>query len=109
MDRILVSKVSETIRNLRSQKRLSQEKLAQLSGLDRTYISGVERGIRNLTLESLESIIIGLSITPEEFFNALTCKLSEGTLKSGNEKKSTKITGFDCEQDLQNGSDTRSR
>lgn len=89
MDRILVSKVSETIRNLRSQKRLSQEKLAELSGLDRTYISGVERGIRNITLESLESIIIGLSVTPEEFFNALTYKLSEGTLKDDSEEKST--------------------
>lgn len=82
MERILVSKVSETIRSLRSQKRLSQQRLAELSGLDRAYISGVERGLRNLTLESLESIIFGLSVTPEEFFNALTYKLSEGKVKS---------------------------
>ena len=35
------------LRNLRIQKKISQEKFADLTQLDRTYISGLERGIRN--------------------------------------------------------------
>jgi transcriptional regulator with XRE-family HTH domain len=46
---------------------MSQEDLASKSGLDRTYISGVERSVRNITLESLESIIVALDIDPFDF------------------------------------------
>ena len=42
---------------------MSQEKLADNSELDRTYISGVERLARNLTINSLEKIIKGLGIS----------------------------------------------
>jgi transcriptional regulator with XRE-family HTH domain len=50
---------------------MSQEELAHISGLDRTYISGVERGIRNITLESLEQIIKALGIHNSDFFKAV--------------------------------------
>lgn len=75
MEQILVVKVAYVIRSLRNQKRLSQEELAQRAGLDRTYLSGIERGQKNITLESLECIISGLSLTPEEFFNVLIQEL----------------------------------
>jgi len=45
---------------------VSQERLGELSGLDRTYISGIERGVRNPTIDSLSRIA-----------EALECELSE--------------------------------
>lgn len=68
MSKILVLAVAELIKEMRHQRQLSQEKLADLANLDRTYISGIERGLRNITLESLESIISALSISKSEFF-----------------------------------------
>jgi len=48
--------------------RFSQEELAAESGLDRTYVSGVERMRRNLTIDTLEKIIKGLGISQNKFF-----------------------------------------
>lgn len=57
--------VAEIIRSQRLHLGLSQEELADRCELDRTYISSVERGGRNLTLATLEKIIphLGLSTT----------------------------------------------
>lgn len=44
------------IRKLRKAKGYSQEKLAALSGLDRSYFGGVERGERNVSLENIAAI-----------------------------------------------------
>ena len=55
--------LSQNVRALRVERGLSQEELAHLSGLDRTYISGVERGIRNPTIAVLEKIAAGLSVS----------------------------------------------
>jgi transcriptional regulator with XRE-family HTH domain len=64
----LIKAVAKGIRSARTGQRMSQEELAHKSGLDRTYISGVERGIRNITLCSLEQILSALNIDPIEFF-----------------------------------------
>jgi transcriptional regulator with XRE-family HTH domain len=53
----LLTAIVTVIKRKRIQKELSQEALGFASGLDRTYISGVERGVRNLTINSLDSII----------------------------------------------------
>ena len=45
---------------------LSQERLGYQSGLDRTYISGVERGVRNPTLAAIWKLAEGLNTTPSE-------------------------------------------
>lgn len=48
--------IGRAIREIRNSLGLSQEQLAELSGLHRTYISGIERGNRNITLVSLSKI-----------------------------------------------------
>ena len=55
------------MRRIRREKGLSQERLAVLAGLDRTYLSGFERGTRNISLASLGKIITGLSLEPAAF------------------------------------------
>jgi transcriptional regulator with XRE-family HTH domain len=58
---------SSVLRKIRLDLEISQEMLAELAGLDRTYISGIERCKRNLTIGSLEKIISGLGITHKQF------------------------------------------
>ena len=48
--------IGQRIRNYRTQKGLSQEKLAELAGCHPTYIGQLERGEKNATLESVEKI-----------------------------------------------------
>ncbi|MGO2440508.1 MAG: helix-turn-helix domain-containing protein [Serratia proteamaculans] len=54
--------LGQCVKLLRLQAGLSQEAFADRCGLDRTYISGIERGVRNPTLEVLYIIATGLSI-----------------------------------------------
>jgi transcriptional regulator with XRE-family HTH domain len=68
MERKLVQAVASTIRHFRKLVDISQEALADKADLDRTYISGIERGIRNITLDSLEQIINALNIDIQTFF-----------------------------------------
>lgn len=52
------------LRTIRTQKNLSQEKLGLLSDLDRTYISAVERGKRNISLLNIIRIAHALGVSP---------------------------------------------
>jgi|TARA_R110002050_G_scaffold281250_1_gene428561 transcriptional regulator with XRE-family HTH domain len=67
--------VASSVRLLRNEAGLSQEQLARKSGIDRTYISGVERSVRNITLDSLEGLIGALGVTPDEFIRRLHIEL----------------------------------
>lgn len=62
----ICARVGFKIRTLRENKQISQEKLAELSNLHRTYIGQVERGEKNLTLRSLERIAHALSVKPKD-------------------------------------------
>ena len=64
----LASIVGERIRNYRKERGLSQEELAHRASLHPTYIGQVERGEKNVTLESLEKITTALGVTLEELF-----------------------------------------
>ncbi|OQC14839.1 MAG: helix-turn-helix protein [Firmicutes bacterium ADurb.Bin080] len=57
------------LKKQRALLKISQEDLADRCQLDRTYISGFERGVRNISLNSLDKIIHGLGLTYEDFFN----------------------------------------
>lgn len=58
----LASTFAHRVRQRRIELRLSQEQLAELSGLDRTYISGIERGVRNPTLSTAERLAQALGV-----------------------------------------------
>lgn len=59
------------IRSLRQAAELSQEAFADKCGLDRTYISGIERGKRNVSLRNIEVIADALGMTISEMFHDL--------------------------------------
>lgn len=50
------------MRQLRKEAGLSQEKLGELTELDRTYISGIERGMRNPSLRNIEKLAKALKV-----------------------------------------------
>jgi len=60
----------ERVRELRKEKGLSQEALALACELDRTYIGGVERGERNISLLNIYKIAVALRISLKDLFDA---------------------------------------
>lgn len=56
------------IRELRRETGLSQEDFAEKCGIDRSYMSGIERGVRNPTLEVLWAISGGLDLDLSQLF-----------------------------------------
>lgn len=81
--------VGSRVRTLRKVKGMTQEELAEKAGLQYSYIGGVERGERNISLETLEKIIEGLGITPFELF-----KIEEADIDSTLFDKKRKIEGI---------------
>lgn len=65
------ARFGERLRRLRVERNFTQEQFGFECGLDRTYISGIERGVRNVSLENIEKISQGLNITIAELFRDL--------------------------------------
>jgi len=61
-------KFGNRVRDLRKKQGFSQESLALACDLDRTYIGGVERGERNISLVNITKIADALGVRPGEFF-----------------------------------------
>ena len=59
------------IRQLRQSKGLSQEALAFEAELDRTYVSGIERGVRNVSLRNIEVLAYALGVSLSTLFEGL--------------------------------------
>jgi transcriptional regulator with XRE-family HTH domain len=55
------------LRELRTEEGISQERLAQLAGLDRTYVSGIERGERNPSLANILKLADALGVRVSEW------------------------------------------
>jgi transcriptional regulator with XRE-family HTH domain len=70
-----------TIRDKRKKSGKSQEGLAFDAGLDRTYLGGVERGERNLTILNLLKIAHSLSLTPSVLLTEAEEFYSQGELR----------------------------
>ena len=64
MDSPLRTALSKHLRRERSLRGLSQEQLADICGLHRTYIGGIERCERNITVSTLERIADALGVNP---------------------------------------------
>lgn len=58
----------QNVRLAREKKGWSQDRLSEESGLHRTYISGIERGVRNPTIEIVQQIAMALDIDTQELF-----------------------------------------
>lgn len=58
----------QRVRDLRISMQLSQEQLAALCELDRTYISSIERGQRNVSLKNIATLAQALNVSLSEFF-----------------------------------------
>ncbi len=58
------------MRELRLEKKLSQEALANNAEVDRTYINSVENGRRNISVELLEKILMALDVEFKKFFDS---------------------------------------
>ncbi len=58
----------QRVRELRTRKNLSQEALAEVCELDRTYIGGIERGERNVSLLNIKKIADALGVPVKELF-----------------------------------------
>jgi transcriptional regulator with XRE-family HTH domain len=63
-------KIGQRIRELRKELEISQEALAYKAEVDRTYVTDVENGRRNVSVEILERIIKALDVSISEFFNS---------------------------------------
>jgi transcriptional regulator with XRE-family HTH domain len=74
----LVALVGKKIKNIRKQKNMTQEELSEKSGLQTSFLAGVERGERNITLQTLERIIDGLEEEPQNLFSFSGLEISEG-------------------------------
>jgi transcriptional regulator with XRE-family HTH domain len=59
----------ERVRELRTRKNLSQEQLANLADVHRTYIGMIERAEKNITLINIEKLVKALGIELKDFFN----------------------------------------
>src|SRR3989344_1905481 len=68
MTNAAIKKFGESVRSYRGRFRITQEELGFKSGLDRTYISGIERGTRNPSITSAGRIVEALGVSLVDFF-----------------------------------------
>ena len=64
----ICSKFGANVRKYRTSADISQEKLAELSGLHRTYISDVERGTRSISPDNIQKIATSLNVEVYKLF-----------------------------------------
>ncbi len=70
-DADILVRFGERIRELRKRSGFSQEEFAERCELDRTYVGGIERGERNLSLRNIAVIARALGVTLSELMKGL--------------------------------------
>lgn len=68
---VIAKIIGQRIRNYRTEKRFSQEKLAEMSGCHPTYIGQIERGEKNATIESIEKIACAMDVPLSKLFEKI--------------------------------------
>ncbi|HBV17044.1 helix-turn-helix domain-containing protein [Chryseobacterium carnipullorum] len=63
-------KIGDRIKEVRVEKKLSQETVALNSGIERSFMTHIENGRRNVSVETLEKVLTGLEISFSDFFNS---------------------------------------
>ena len=68
---LFLENISNKIKKLRTEKGLSQEKLAYKIGIGRKYASLIEKGTVNISVKILSKVCLGLGISMSDFFKKL--------------------------------------
>lgn len=67
---------AKNLKRARLEKSLSQEALADLAGLHRTYIGAVERGERNISIDNIERLANALECDVKELLKRKNCEIA---------------------------------
>ncbi len=68
---ILLKKFGDRVQSLRNQAGISQEKLAEMAELHRTYVSGIERGERNVSLINITRLASALNVSVSKLMEGI--------------------------------------
>jgi transcriptional regulator with XRE-family HTH domain len=84
--------IGKRIRELRKQKKLSQEELGWKAELHFTYIGGIERGEKNCSINTLSKVARGLEVNIVDLFNYPTVEQDVSQLRDHVKKKINKAS-----------------
>jgi transcriptional regulator with XRE-family HTH domain len=87
------------VKELRARSGISQEVLAYRSGLDRSYIGGVERGQRNISLDNIQKIAEALNVTIEYMFSQERFSTNPAYLKKDFQKPFSERFKYQLDRD----------
>jgi transcriptional regulator with XRE-family HTH domain len=63
-------KVGQRVKELRRQKQMSQEEVANTADMERSFMTHIESGRRNISVETLQRILTALDVSFKDFFDS---------------------------------------
>lgn len=63
-------KVGDRVKEIRTKEKITQEQLSKYSGIDRTFVSHIEKGTRNISVETIEALLKGMNVSFKYFFGS---------------------------------------